>query len=290
MTDAARGIAWMVLAMLTFATLDATAKLLTQSYPVPMVAWMRYAVHLALMLVVLNRSVPRLLVTRRRGLQLLRSLLLLATTGFNFAALSFLPLAQTTSIFFLTPILATALSVPLLGESVGLRRWIGVAVGFVGALIVIRPDPTDLELAALLALAAALCNALYQITTRRVSGTDNARTTLLWTALTGTVVAAPVLPFFWTPPDATGWALLGLLGALGWGGHFALYKAVQAAPMATVAPFTYTALLGALFWGIVIFADWPEATTLAGAALIVGAGLYIIYREHRAGARTGPDR
>ncbi|UCH73418.1 MAG: DMT family transporter [Rhodospirillales bacterium] len=286
--DSRRGIAWMLLTMFLFVSMDAIVKHLLQTYPVPQVAWARFFFHTVLLAAVLGRRLPATFATRRRGLQVLRSGLLTVTTLQFFGGLYFLPLAEMTAIMQSAPLLVTALSLPLLGEHVGIRRWAGVAVGFAGALIIIRPGTEAMQLAALLPLGAALTFALYQITTRILSRTDATFNTLLYTPLIGAIALSIAAPFFWVMPDLEGWVLMILTGMFGGLGHFTMIRAFTWAPAATVSPFGYSALVWAALFGLVLFGDFPDAWTIAGALVIVGSGLYILHREHMR-RRHGPD-
>ena len=274
-----RGILWMLATTFCFVSMDALAKYLSQSYPVLQVVWARYVFHLLILALVLGPRLPRVVRTGRLGLQFLRSLFLLGATGLFFAALSFIPLADATAIMFVAPILVTAMSVPLLGEHVGPQRWASVVVGFLGALVIIRPGSDAMEPAALLALGAASCYGFYQIATRRLSATDAPLTTLMYSAAVGVLVSCAVVPFFWVTPSPADWLAmmgLGLFGALG---HFALIKAFQAATAVTVTPFGYVNLLWAVLFGFVLFGELPDAWTVLGAAIIAASGLYILHRE-----------
>ncbi|MDH3790917.1 MAG: DMT family transporter [Rhodospirillales bacterium] len=279
---ARRGILWMLLTTLFFVSMDALAKHLSQSYPVPQVVWARYVFHVLLLALLLGGRVRGVMRTGRLGLQLLRSLFLLGATGAFFTALSFIPLAEASAIMFVAPILVTALSMPLLREHVGPRRWASVVVGFGGALIIIRPGGDAMELTALFALGGATSYAFYQITTRLLSRSDGALTTLAYSALVGALASSAVVPFFWVQPDLAGWVGMVGLGLFGGIGHFALIKAFQAAPAATVTPFGYAALIWATLYGFVLFGDLPDLWTVVGAAIIATSGLYIFHREHAA--------
>jgi drug/metabolite transporter (DMT)-like permease len=278
--DARHGILWMLLTMFLFVAMDGIAKYLVQTYPVVQVVWARYTFHVALLIVWIGARLPRLLVTYRPGLQFARSLLLLLTTAFYFLALSFIPLAEGSAIMMISPLLVTALSMPLLGEHVGPRRWAGVAAGFVGAMLIIRPGSEMMQVASLLALAAAFCNGLYHICTRILSQSEHVLTTLVYSASIGALASTLAVPFFWVSPDAWGWFLMVAVGLLGGLSHFALIKAFAAAPAATVAPFTYTNLLWAALIGYLAFGDLPDSMTVLGATIIAGSGLYIFHREH----------
>jgi drug/metabolite transporter (DMT)-like permease len=278
--DASRGILWMLLTMLLFVAMDGIAKYLTRDYAVTQIVWARYVFHLLLLVAWIGGRLPRLLVTRRPGLQFARSMLLFLTTALYFFALKFIPLAEGSAIMMIAPLLVTALSVPLLGEHVGVRRWIGVVVGFAGAMLIIRPGSAMMQLASLLALAAALSNGLYHICTRVLSQSEHVLTTLIYSAAVGAILSSLAVPFSWTTPDLMGWTLLVMVGLFGGISHFALIKAFAAAPAATVAPFTYSNLLWAALFGYVMFGDLPDGLTVLGAAIIAGSGLYIFHREH----------
>ncbi|MDX1432862.1 MAG: DMT family transporter [Gammaproteobacteria bacterium] len=274
-----RGIGWMLVTTLLFVSLDSVGKSLAADYPVQQVVWGRFFFHFVFVLVLLAPRLPRALGSAGLGLQLARSVLMLLTTGMFFLAVRHMPLVDVTAVMFVGPLLVTALSVPLLKEHVGARRWIGVAIGFAGALLVVRPGPDVLQSVAILPLLAAFTNALYQITTRQVRGIDPPLTTLLWSAVVGTVATSALAPFFWSPPDALGWLLMVMMGVLGALGHLTLIKALQIAPAVVVVPFTYVSLVWAASFGYVFFGEVPDAMTLAGSAVIVASGLYVFHRE-----------
>ena len=277
--DSRRGILWMLLTFLLFASLNATAKHLTLSYPVGQVVWARFAFHVLVVGLLLGHRIPHVMVSRRLGLQVGRSLLMLFTSTIFFTGLSLIPLAESSAIMFVSPILVTVLSVPLLGERVGPWRWAGVGAGFAGALIIIRPGMGVLQLAAFLPLGAACGHAIYQIATRELSRTDQPLTTLFYTPLAEFVATSAAVPFLWVQPDLEGCLLMTLLGLFGGIGHFALIKALTAAPVAIVAPFGYTNLIWATAYGYVLFGDLPDRWTVIGAIAIVLSGLLIFYRE-----------
>jgi drug/metabolite transporter (DMT)-like permease len=214
---------------------------------------------------------------------LTRSLLLALTTGVFNAGVRLVPLATATTIMFLTPILVTALSVPLLKEHVGFRRWIGVGIGFLGALIVVQPWESETEmflLGAVLLLVAALLNANYQIITRKVRLYDEPMTSLFYTAMVGAVVTTLIVPWYWQwPQQSTDWLLLVATGLAGGVGHLCLIQALRHAQAAVVAPFSYSSLIWAALFGWLFFSEWPDVWTWVGAALIISSGLYIFHRE-----------
>lgn len=273
------GIFWMMLTTLLFVTQDATIRVLTKSYPVVEVAWARFAVHMLLVGTVVAWRSPHLMVSHRLPLQLVRSCLLLATTLFAVLALRSIPFAEVQAIAAAVPVLITALSVPLLGEKVGWRRWAGVLAGMAGALIIVGPVGGTFQWALALPLAAAFSNALYQIATRKLRGADSPTTTIFYTGMAGTVACTLALPFNWVTPDLTGAALMILLGTLGGISHFCLIRAYSAAPAATVAPFGYTTLVWAAVYSLMLFGEELRLSTILGTAVIVGSGVYIFYRE-----------
>ena len=273
------GIFWMILTTLLFVTQDATTRILAKSYPVMEVAWARFAVHMLLVGIVVAWRSPHLMVSHRLPLQLVRSCLLLATTLLAVLSLRSIPFAEVQAIAAAAPVLITALSVPLLSEKVGWRRWVGVLAGMAGALIIVGPVGGTFQWALALPLAAAFSNALYQIATRKLRGADSPTTTIFYTGMAGTVVCTLALPFNWVTPDLTAAALMVLLGTLGGISHFCLIRAYSAAPAATVAPFGYTTLVWAAVYSLMVFGEDLRLSTIAGTIIIVGSGVYIFYRE-----------
>ena len=277
--DNRRGIYWMLLTTGLFTSLDATAKYLAQDYPVPQVLWARFSFHLVFVALFLGTRLSVTLRSRRPGLQLLRSFLMLVTTGMFFFAVGSLPLADVVAIMFVGPLFVTALSVPLLGDYVGPRRWAAVAVGFLGALLVVRPGSGIMQGLAVLPVLAAFSHALYTITTRKLANHDRPMTTLFYTAALGAVVTTAIVPFFWVTPDVAGWLLMALLGVFGAAGHLTLIKALGYASPVVVAPLSYASLVWSIGMGFALFGDLPDGMTLLGAAVIAGSGLYVFHRE-----------
>lgn len=275
------GIALMCLAVMSFALTDTTAKWLSAHINVLIVVWARYVIHFALSLLVFNPwTVPGLMRTKRPGLQIVRSALLFATTALNFTALQFLQLDQTVSIMFSIPFFVALFAGPLLGERVGLERWLAIIVGFAGILLVVRPGAGGIHPAAILSLVAAATYALYSITTRMLARTDASKTTLFYTALVGSVVASIPLPFVWeTPRDPVVIGAMIGLGAVAGAGHFVLILAHARAPAATLAPYIYTQILSMIALGWLVFGQVPSLWTLAGAAIVIASGAYLLVRD-----------
>jgi drug/metabolite transporter (DMT)-like permease len=267
----------------TFALLNAAAKALSGDLPVVELLWARTAGHLAFVVAAFGPRYGRqLFATQHPVLQLARSVLLMGSTAFNFAALRSIGLATATTINFTAPFIVALLGVPMLGERVGLRRWLTIGVGFLGVLIVIRPGSNVAQFASLLALGTAVCYAGYQVLTRRVAATDPPETTVGYSALLGTVFTTMLLPFHWVAPASL--AQVGLLlsmGITGGLGHYLVARAYMWAPAAVVSPFNYVQLLGAALTGYLFFGEVPGPSLWLGAALVVGSGLLMAWSEAR---------
>jgi drug/metabolite transporter (DMT)-like permease len=273
------GIAWMLLTSLFFVSLDTVAKHLVSSYPVIQVVWGRFVFHVLLAALILGPRFGFFARSANPLLQIVRSILLLATTLLFFFGVRLLPLADASAIMFTSPILLSILAIPVLGEKVGPYRWAAIFVAFLGALVVVRPGTGVMGAGALFLLGCACCNALYQLITRKLRGIDEARTTLFYTGLAGAVGTSLAVPLVWTPISVGDWPLFAALGVFGCLGHFTLIKAFQSAPATVVAPFSYASLIWAIFFGYLFFGDLPDIWTLVGATIIAAGGLYILHRE-----------
>ena len=283
------GIALMCGAVACFAMLDTTAKYLNLYMSTLQVVWARYTGAFLFPFIVSNPwTRPGLTRTKRPLLQLVRSMLLLASTLCNFAALRYLQLDEAIALIFSTPFFVAALSGPILGEWVHWRRWTAIAVGFVGVLVVTRPGAGSFHPAALLSLSAALCYALYSISTRILARTDSNETTLFYSNLVGFLALMPVVPFAWTTPgDPLVIALMVATGAIGSFGHYLLIAAHRLAPAAVLSPFIYIEIVLVTALGFLVFGDVPSRFTLTGAAIVVASGLYILQRERAVRAKQG---
>lgn len=279
----AAGIGWMLATMVCFITLDAIMKYNLQTYSLVEVTWGRFFFATIFAAAICGKDLGKFAVSAAPKAQIIRSIFLMATTGLFNAGIISVPLAMGTTIMFMSPIIVTLLSIVVLGEHVGIRRWFGIALGFIGALIVIRIWETGisgLNHGSLFLLCAALTNASYQIATRKLRS-ESPYTTLLFTAAAGALITSLLLPWHWTMPNAQGWSLLIASGIAGGLGHLCLIKAFQAAPASVVAPFSYSSLIWATIAGFAIWGDIPTASTLIGASLIIGSGLYIFLRERK---------
>ena len=281
------GIALMCGAVACFALLDTTAKFLNLHMDTLQVVWARYTGAFLFPFIVSNPwTRPGLLITARPGLQIFRSVLLLGSTICNFMALRYLQLDESIAIQFSTPFFVAALSGPLLGEWVRWRRWTAICVGFLGVLVVTRPGSGSMHWAVFLSLTAALSYATYAIITRILARTDSNETTLFYSNLVGAVAMSPVVLFVWTTPtDPLIIALMVVTGAIGSLGHYFLIAGHRLAPASVLTPFIYTELVWMIALGFLVFGDVPNRWTIAGSAIVVASGLYLLHRERVRGRR-----
>lgn len=284
-----RGIALAVFAMACFGAMDGISKHLVTHHPAPLVLWLRHLAALPLVLLVLGPSgVRRHLRSTRPWLQVGRTTLLVVEMGIVLLCFRALPLADVHAVLAATPLIVTALSVPLLGERVGWRRWTAVAVGFSGVLVIIRPGFALVDPALLLAALASAMYALYNILTRLAGMHDAPQTSFLWQTVVAAVLLSLVGPFFWQPLSPAEWVLLAALATLGATGHYCLVRALAHAPAVVIQPFSYTMLVWAVLIGYLVFGDLPDRWTVAGALVVVAAGCYAAWREQvRARAAAG---
>jgi drug/metabolite transporter (DMT)-like permease len=281
--SALRAIAFMCAGVSTFPFMNAAVKLLSPHYPAAQITWARFTGHLIVMLLVfLPQYRWALLKTRQPTVQIGRSVLMLMSNLVFVMAIGRVPLATASAIGFTSPLIVTALSVPLLHEHVGWRRWGAVVVGFSGALLVIRPGQGLADPAVLLLLLSSLTYALYQIATRWVSRHDNAATGIIFAALVGSLTMSLAMPFIFVMPrtllDGLLFCSLGLLGGIG---HYLVIRAFQLGRAAVIAPLGYVELLGSTLLGYLIFDHFPDLWTWVGAGIIISSGVYIALRERQ---------
>lgn len=276
-----RGLVLLLGAIVCFAGMDASAKWLSSDLPPLMVSGGRYLFALLVAMAFLRPWEDRKRVqTSRPGLQIVRGCCLAGTTLCVFTALRYLPLSQVTAINFASPLITALLAGPFLSEKIGPRRLVAVLVGFAGVLVVTRPFGGQLERASFFALAAAISNSFYVLTTRLLSRTDSSEATMFYTSIVGVVVISPFLGLDWKLPSSPGvWAVLVLLGALGAVGHWLLILAHRLAPASTLAPFFYTQIVGSVTLGYLVFREIPDGWTLVGGGIVIASGLYLLYRE-----------
>ncbi len=277
------GIGLVTLATLCFSVLDACAKWLVQSLPVFEVVWLRFAVHVVLMFALLApRHGLRLLRMRSAKLHVLRGSMLAAMTALNFWALQYLQLAETGAIQFSVPLLIALLSAWWLGEHLDARRWLAIVAGFLGVLLVIRPGSQGFHPAILLSVMNALLYAAFNLLTRRMAATESAEGMQLISALCAALWLAPLALSVWRTPDtALQWALIGLCGLMGGVGHLFVAQAHRHGSAAVLGPFLYQQILYMTLWGWLVFHQVPDAFVVAGAAVVVASGLYLLWLEMR---------
>ena len=283
-----RGVLWMLLGMSCIGILDGAAKHLGVRLNGIEVAWGYFVATFACVAayaLATRGSRLRPLRSRRPWLQAGRAACLVSSLSCLFVSLNYLPLAEATAINFTGPLFIVALSGPLLGERIGLGRWLAVAAGMAGALIVVRPGAEVFHWASLLPLVGAFFFALFNVATRLLRSADPALTTLVHTFGIGSVLISPMLPMVWTAPTAAECLVFAAAGILGFGAHFSIVRSLQLADASTVAPLNYVRLVWAIGIGFAVFGDLPGAATLAGGAVIVASGLYVVCREAGEGRR-----
>jgi drug/metabolite transporter (DMT)-like permease len=278
--DFGRGVALVLLATFCFASMDAMSKILADTFAVTQILWVRAMVFLAFALWVARpKGIRHVLRSARPWLQGARALLLIIESALFVLAFKYLPLADAHAIAAASPLFVMALSVPLLGEYVGPRRWLAVIFGFIGVLLIVRPGFAEFKLAFLFPLIGAGLWGLYQILVRLCSRTDSSETTLLWTASIGFIATTVVAPFSWTPPAAKDWAMMVVLSLLGSVAHFALIKAFERVEASALQPFLYALLVWAAVLGYGVFGDIPDRWIMMGATVIIASGTYAWHRE-----------
>ncbi|MEP5699765.1 MAG: DMT family transporter, partial [Sneathiella sp.] len=254
-----RGIFLYCTAIFLFVCMDSIVKYAAKIYDPIQVVWARYFFHMLLMILFLAPSQGMALVrTSNLKLQIFRSMLLLGATICFFTALKYVPLADAGAMGSTSPLFVTVLSVFILGEKVSFRRWTAVCIGFVGALIILRPGMSVVHPAMFLVVGMSVFYASYQIATRKLAGVDTSITTLFYTALVGAIVMSIATPFVWTMPDLEGWLILAVIGLIGGVSHFIIIKALSFTSASTAAPFSYTQLIWTALSGYVFFGDLPD--------------------------------
>ena len=287
MNRTARGAAFTVLAMLSFASMDAISKWLVVDYTLGQIMWIRYAVFCVFAwLVVRPRGFVRALRSARPWLQAGRSLLALVESFVFVLAFRYLPLADVHALAATAPLIVIALGVLFLGERAGLARWVAVFAGFIGMLLIVRPGFRDLNTALLLPIAGAFMWGVYQILTRLCSRSDSSDTTLVWSAFVGFAASTAVGPWSWQWPSAAVWALMIVAAVLGALAQYALILALDYAEASAVQPYSYTLLVWVTLLGLVVFGDFPDAWTIAGGVVIVSSSLFAWWRDRQLSAAT----
>jgi len=271
------GVLLQISALLLFVMMDTLLKLLAGDFPVLQIIWARFLFAFLTVAIALRISTGRFpWRSRAPGLQALRSLLLAGCSILFTGALAHIPLADATAVGFASPLITVALAAILLREHVSPRRWCGVALGFVGVMVALRPPfltGAPLHWAYLLPLGTACMFAFYAILTRRLAALDDSRVTIFHTGLAASLATSLAQPLVFVPPMAFEWGLMITVGVLGALSHGLLVLAYARAPASLLAPLSYTQLIWASLAGILVFGDWPDGITLLGAAIIAAGGL-----------------
>ncbi|MCO5129922.1 MAG: DMT family transporter [Xanthobacteraceae bacterium] len=276
-----RGIALVVASTVFLACSDALAKYLTRTgLPVVEIAWIRFFVFVLIMMpAMMMRRGGNVLATRRPVIQVLRGVGLVGSSLFFIWGLSYLPIAEASATAFIAPMFVTCLSIVMLAEKVGVRRWIATFVGLIGVLIVVRPGTAAFHPAAVFPIVSALGWAFALVLTRQIAGVDRPVTTMAWSAIVGFVVLSLLAPFFWVTPSWQQVAIAVLIGIAATLGHWIVVLAYRHADASVLAPFTYSQLVWVSVLGVIMFAEIPDRWTVLGASIIICSGLYIAHRE-----------
>lgn len=278
------GILLMIITTIVFASQDGLSKYLATEYNVYMVVMIRYWFFAAFVISMSSRGtggIKHIAKTKSPLLQIFRSLILVAEMCITILAFTLLGLAETHAIFASYPLIIAMLSGPILGEYVGWRRWLAICVGFIGILIILNPGNGIFSPYALVPLAGAILFALYGLLTRYVGQYDNSSTSFFWTGVVGSIAMTVVGLNFWDPVSKSDWSIMLLLSASGVVGHYLLIKCYEVAEASAVQPFAYLQLIWASMIGIIIFEEQITTNVLIGACIIVGAGLFTLWRERK---------
>ena len=289
--DTGRGIALMVLAVGIYSVMDAMVKWLGPSYPVLEIVFFRSLFAFIPIAYILWRSGSLAALRTANPLgHALRALTGLASLSLFFYAYTRMPLANVIAISFAAPLLVTALSVPLLGERVGWRRWSAILIGFAGVIVMVKPDAGMFDRISALALAATVFYALVMVFVRKLSRTESSTAIVFYYALTSTVISGLFMPFLWVMPDLEGWLLLIAVGLIGGVAQIAMTNAFRLADVSIVAPFDYMHIIWAALLGYFIWGEVPGNSIWIGTAIVMASGIYILFREAHLGLPRGIAR
>ncbi len=275
------GIGLMLLAMSVLPFLDVVAKFLgQQGVPILQIVWARLFFGALITLpFTLNLVGARGIMPNMPLMHTARALLLISATGFFFWGLTYLSIADTLSIFFVQPLIVTMLSPLVLGEKVGIRRWLAVLIGFMGTLIIIRPGFQELNPGVFMALAAGLSLAIYMLMTRKISGSAPAMVTTFYTSLLGAIIMSAAVVFVWQPVTPEQWGFFVLLAFIANGGHYLIVKAYDYGEASLLAPLAYSEMIMAVAAGWYFFGDFPDVWTFVGVGILIASAIYISIRE-----------
>ncbi|MHA4733732.1 DMT family transporter [Ensifer adhaerens] len=289
MSPKTRGYLFAFLAICIFAGQDAITKYLGDRYPalfITMIRFWAFALFVFAFAASSSGGLRKTAHTRHPWLQVVRGLLLVAEIVVIVISYVHAGLAMSQSIFQATPLIITILSIPLLGETVGWRRGAAILIGLIGVLVIINPVNVHFDMSLLLPLAASVLFALYSIATRAVSREDSAVTSLFYAGVVGAVAISLVGPFYWTEVVPSDWFALAALCVCGTLSHFFLIKAYGLLPAAEVQPVTYFQLVLNVIFAVMLFGETITHNMIVGALIVVGAGLFTIWREHQLARRS----
>lgn len=278
------GILLMILTTLVFAAQDALSRHLAGTYNVILVVMIRYWFFAAFVIAISARKpggIKSAAATSQPILQISRGLLLAAEICVMVLAFTFLGLIDSHAVFICYPLLIAALSGPMLGETVGWRRWLAIGVGFIGILIILQPGAGVFSPYALIPLASAFMFALYGLLTRKAAHKDSAAVSFFWTGVAGAVGTTLIGVWFWEPMTPPDYALMLLLCLTGVGGHWMLIKCYEVAEASVVQPFAYFQLVFGAAIGMLVFGESLKMNVVIGASLIICAGLFTLWRQYR---------
>ena len=288
--DAGKGIAFMLLGVGIFAIMDALVKWLGETYPtIQLVFFRSLFAFLPLSIVLIPAGIRSLKTTQLRG-HMLRSIIGLSSMFCFFYSYSRMQLADAIAIGFAAPLFVTALSVPMLREAVGIRRWSAVIIGFIGTLIMASPTSGVFAPITIICLVGTFFYAVAMMMIRLLSRTENPATIVFYFTLTCTLVSGAMLPFVWITPPFTHLCLLMAVGILGGSAQLAITHAFRAAPPSVIAPFDYTAMIYATIIGWMVWGELPKSQIWVGAVIVVASGLYILFRETKLKDMSLPGR
>jgi drug/metabolite transporter (DMT)-like permease len=277
------GIALMVAAMLVMPFLDVVAKFLgQQNVPIVEIVWARlfFGMLMTAPLVIHSEGLKALIPNQPR-MHFVRAALVCTATGLFFGALKFQGIAETLAIYFVQPLVVTMLSPAVLGETVGIRRWLAVLVGFIGTLIIIRPGFQSINPGMLMALGAGTCSGIYMLLTRIVAGEGRAMANTFYTSLAGAILSSIVVVFVWKEPTLQQWLMFPLLAFFATFGNYLAVRAMEYAEASLLAPFGYAEMINAVFAGWYFFGDFPDGWTFVGVGILIVSAIYISSHERR---------
>jgi drug/metabolite transporter (DMT)-like permease len=294
------GALFALMAVICFSLNDVGIKFLSDTYALHQVIFIRSTIGTVLFLAVVMPLSGgfKIMRTRRLKMHLLRGICVVFANMCLFLGLAAMPIADAVAVFFISPLVITIFSVLFLDETVGARRWAAIAVGFIGVLVIVKPGTSAFQVASLLPMLAATLYAVIHILARKIGGTESAVTMTFYIQVTFIIASAafgltlghgayatethPSLSFLlrsWGPVMADDWPILIMLGVSGMLGGFFISQAYRLSEAAFAAPFEYVAMPMAIMWGVTVFGTWPDHTAWIGIALIIGSGLYLLWRE-----------